>query len=297
MKKVSIIIPVYNAEKYLEECLSSVLAQTYQDFEVLCVNDGSPDNCQKILEEYAKKDNRIRILVQENQGLSGARNTGLDNAKGEYVFFLDADDIIPEYTLETLLKITESTKAQIVASESVKKVQKNPLLNYQIFHNPLMAFVKNKHIFSSACNKLSRADILKTHRFIKGIYFEDWPFLTTLFGRIDSFATTKIPCYYYREEGASITRSTFTRKKVDSYLTGIHFVNDFYQKRPDLLLAQKRMAVAIKMMVNKVYKTKDKELIHYTLISLNDLFEKGIIKKHQLPIKTLFRLWKMRYMK
>ena len=297
MNKISVIIPVFNAEKYLPECLDSVLAQTFQNFEIVCINDGSTDKSAEVLQKYAQKDKRICILTQENLGLSGARNTGLDHAKGEYIFFLDADDTIPEYALQTLIRIAEDTKTALVASESLKRQDKKLSLYGHISRTPLADFVQNKHIFSSACNKLYRFDILKTHRFIRGIYFEDWPFLTTLFGQIDSFSTTKIPCYFYREEGESITRSGFTHKKVDSYLTGIKYVYDFYQNRPDLPLAQKRMNVAVKMMVNKVYKGKDKELTHYTLVQLNDLFQKGIIKKYGLPLKTLFRLWKMRHAK
>ena len=295
MKKVSVIIPVYNVEKYLSACLDSVLAQTFQDYEVICVNDGSPDNSAAILSEYAQKDNRMTIITQENQGLSGARNTGLDHAKGEYIFFLDADDTLPPNALETMIKIALDTNVPLVASESKKKTEKSTSLRYHVFHHPLSDFVKNNKIHSNAWNKLYRSDILKMHRFIRGIYFEDWPFLTTLMGQIDAFATTKIPCYYYREEGESITRSTFTQKKVDSYLTGIRYVYDFYQNRPDLSLAQKRIAIAVKMLVNKVYKSKDKELTCYTLAQLNDLFEKGIIKKYQLSFKTLLRLWKMRF--
>ena len=297
MPKISVIIPVYNVEKYLSECLDSVLKQTYGDFEAICVNDGSEDGSQRILKQYAQKDNRFHVISQENQGLSGARNTGLNHAKGEYIFFLDSDDTIPEYALETMLKIAEKTNVPLVASESKKASGKPASLNCQIFHHPLAEFVKNNHIFSSAWNKLYRTDILRTHRFIRGIYFEDWPFLTTLFGQIDSFATTKTPCYFYRNEGESITRSNFSQKKVDSYLTGIRYVYDFYKDRPDLDLAQKRMAVAVKMLVNKVYKSGDKTLIHYTLSQLNDLFGKKVISKHQLPIKTLFRSWRMEHMK
>ncbi len=297
MSKVSIVIPVYNTEKYLPECLDSVLSQTFQDFEIICVNDGSTDNSLGILNHYAQKDKRFKIISQENQGLSGARNTGLDKASGDYIFFLDSDDAIPQNALETMVKIATDSNVPLVASEAKKKNKKSISYNYQIYHHPLADFIQNRKIHSSAWNKLYRADILKMHRFIPGIYFEDWPFLTTLMGQIDSYATTKIPCYYYREEGSSITRSAFTQKKVDSYLTGIKYVYDFYKDRPDLALAQKRMNVAVKMMVNKVYKTKDKDLAHYTLSQLQFLFEKGIIKKYQLSFKSLFRLWKMRYMK
>ena len=186
----------------------------------------------------------------------------------------------------------------VVASQ---KMMKNdaPLktARYQVHKNVLSDFIQDKRIFSTPCNKLYRADILKTHRFISGIYFEDWPFLTTLFGGIDSYATTDVPCYIRNESNVSTTRSAFTFKKVDSYLTGIHFVYDFYQNRPELSLVQKRLCVAVKMLINKVYKSKDKDLIHYTLTHIDDLFRKRIVSKYSLPLKTLFRLWKMHYMK
>ena len=295
--KISVIIPVYNTEKYLSACLDSVLQQTVTDLEIICVDDGSTDTCPRILQDYGKKDARISVFTQSNQKQGVARNKALDKVQGEYIFFLDSDDTLPEYALETLLKIAEEANVPVVASESYKKGDKKFPFNYRLFHHPLADLIKNRHIFSGVPNKLYRADILKTHRFVPGIYFEDWPFLTTLFGQIDSFATTKTPCYFYTDNNSSTIRSAFTMEKVDSYLTGIRYVYDFYKDRPDLNLAQKRMAVAVKMMVNKVYKTKDKELIHYTLSALNDLFEKGIIKKFQLPLKTLFRLWKMRRMK
>ena len=89
MVKVSVIVPVYNVEKYLEECLESIIDQSLRDIEIVCVNDGSTDGSLSILEEYAKLDDRIKIISQENQGLAAARNTGLDNISGDYVYFID----------------------------------------------------------------------------------------------------------------------------------------------------------------------------------------------------------------
>lgn len=98
--KISIIVPVYNVEQYLSKCILSVLEQTYQDWELLLVNDGSPDNSDKICEEFAQKDNRIRVLHKENGGVSSARNLGLENAKGDYIMFIDSDDWISNDCLE-----------------------------------------------------------------------------------------------------------------------------------------------------------------------------------------------------
>ena len=107
MKSVSVIIPVYNVEKYLPKCLDSVIGQTYKNLEIICVNDGSPDNSVDILESYAEKDSRIIIINQENTGLSGARNTGIEVATGDYIIFLDSDDWMDAEAVETAMQYAE----------------------------------------------------------------------------------------------------------------------------------------------------------------------------------------------
>ncbi|MDT6814838.1 glycosyltransferase, partial [Enterococcus faecium] len=96
MCEISIIVPVYKVEKYLRKCVDSILAQTFTDFEVILVDDGSPDNSGKICDEYAEKDNRVRVIHKENGGLSSARNAGIDVARGKYLGFVDSDDYIDE---------------------------------------------------------------------------------------------------------------------------------------------------------------------------------------------------------
>ncbi len=111
--KVSIIIPVYNVEKYLKECLNSVVNQTLKEIEIICVDDGSTDNSLSILEEYAKKDNRINLLKQENSGAGAARNKGLDSARGEYIYFLDSDDFLELNAIEILYNQIAKNQADI----------------------------------------------------------------------------------------------------------------------------------------------------------------------------------------
>jgi len=112
--KVSVIIPVYNAEKYLRECLDSIINQTLQEIEILCINDGSTDCSEKILEQYADNEKRIRVISQENRGVSSARNQGLKNAIGEFVAFIDADDYIELDMLECLYKSAKNFDADII---------------------------------------------------------------------------------------------------------------------------------------------------------------------------------------
>lgn len=111
---VSFVVPVYNGEKYLRPCLDSILSQSMQDFELICVNDGSKDSSQNILEEYAEKDPRIRVIKQENQGVSVARNHGMDLAKGEYLWFFDCDDIMMPGVVEAMVKRIQETNADFV---------------------------------------------------------------------------------------------------------------------------------------------------------------------------------------
>lgn len=114
MPAVSIIVPVYNVEKYLAECLDSLLAQTMQDFEIICVNDGSKDGSAEILKQYEAKDSRISVITQKNQGVSAARNAAVKKAKGEYLYFMDSDDVIKPETLEILWDHIQETRADII---------------------------------------------------------------------------------------------------------------------------------------------------------------------------------------
>lgn len=111
---ISVIIPVYNVETYLERCLDSVINNTYKNLEIICINDGSPDNSQKILEHYAAKDSRIKVIVKENQGVFGARNSGIECASGDYLYFLDSDDWIHRQSFELLLCAAKECDADII---------------------------------------------------------------------------------------------------------------------------------------------------------------------------------------
>ena len=118
---VSIVLPIYNVEKYLPKCLDSVVGQSYRNIEIICVNDGSPDNSEKIVTEYMKTDSRIVLINQKNQGLSGARNTGIENAKGEYIVFLDSDDWLDPENVEAAVAEAQKENAQLVMWSYVRE--------------------------------------------------------------------------------------------------------------------------------------------------------------------------------
>ena len=182
MPKISVIIPVYNVEKYLAECLTSVVNQTFKDIEIICVNDGSTDNSPKILEEFAQKDDRIRIINQENQGLSAARNTGLDVETGEYVSFLDSDDFVRTDLYADIQKLLPAElicfNAKIFPiSEKYRTLQNYTQCQFD-GEQPMeekLILKTNVHVW----NKVFRTSIIKENniRFPKGLYFEDFPFV------------------------------------------------------------------------------------------------------------------------
>ncbi|MCQ2479842.1 MAG: glycosyltransferase [Clostridia bacterium] len=119
--KVSIVLPIYNVEKYLPQCLESVVNQSYKNLEIICVNDGSPDGSEEIVKSYAEKDSRMVLINQKNQGLSGARNTGINAATGEYIMFLDSDDWIDTDTCKTAVEQMEKENAQLVMWSYVRE--------------------------------------------------------------------------------------------------------------------------------------------------------------------------------
>ena len=144
MPKVSVIIPVYNAEKYLRECLDSVVNQTLKDIEIICVNDGSTDNSLKILEEYASNDNRIKIINQDNQGAGIARNNGIKQAHGYYLYFLDSDDYIEIDALKKLY-----TKAQEYNTDII-------IFNYSAFDNE----TGKEQFRTNVCTNISNSEVV-----------------------------------------------------------------------------------------------------------------------------------------
>lgn len=263
MPKISVIMPVYRTEATVAAAIESVLAQTEPDFELVCVDDGSPDRAGAVLASYAAKDPRIRVFTQENRGLSGARNTGLDHAAGEYVTFLDSDDALPRHALATFLAAAEKTGASVVVSEAPVDVATEDEkaraaaaaaprdARVRVSRTPLKTVVAGRRMRSSAWNKFYRRAVIGDRRFIEGIYFEDWPFVTELLGDLDQVAIVSAPCYVYSKIGASIVRSAFTAKKVASYAEGIRHVTAHFEGHPQRKWAMKRVAMARRMMVKR----------------------------------------------
>ncbi|MBS4759487.1 MAG: glycosyltransferase family 2 protein [Clostridium sp.] len=211
MPKISIVIPVYNAEQYLRECLDSVINQTFKDIEIICVNDGSTDNSLSILEEYAQKDKRIKILNKENEGVHTAKNLGIDEAKSDYTIFLDADDFFDLRMFEKLYNKALETGCEIVACEAynfdneTKKISKHNSLLKDNLPQQKEIFswkdLKNLNIINpSSWNKIIKTDFLKKTglRFCNFGLYEDYAFFYSLYAYAVSITYIEDSLVYYR---------------------------------------------------------------------------------------------------
>lgn len=296
MAKVSIIVPVYNVEKYLARCVDSLCSQTERDIEIICVNDGSTDSSEAILGTYAANDSRVRVLTQPNGGLSAARNVGLDTATGDWVMFVDSDDWIPNYAVEGFLKVASESGALVVVSadfavDALPDDRKE--FRWRLCSPALDNLVGRRKIQSSVCNKFYRREMIGSRRFIERIYFEDWPFVTELFGDLDSYALVSVPMYVYCKNGASIVRSAFTEKKASSYLIGIRHVAEHFAHHAKKRLAQRRCAVAVKMLIGKVSKSRDPNLSAVAVHGIRKLLAAGALRQIDFGLKTLFRYYRL----
>jgi len=219
--KVSVIIPVYQVESFLRECVESVLVQSYTDLEIILVNDGSSDYCPQICDDYAIKDNRVRVIHKENGGLSDARNAGLEIAAGEYVIFLDGDDywkdshfieelvkLIDQYAMPDLLQFgyiryfqtndTWGSPYPYIETSLVEHLDKDGLFEYLVLHEKYAV---------SAWSKIIRRSVLIEHhiRFEKGLLGEDMDWGMSLWSVIRTAKIVNLFSYVYRQRPVSIT--------------------------------------------------------------------------------------------
>lgn len=232
---ISFIVPVYNVEKYLDDCVKSIVSQTHRDVEVILVDDGSPDNCPKLCDEWAKKDNRIRVVHKPNGGLSDARNAGLKVAQGDYVVFIDSDDFwASEHCLEKLLEEVKLTpECDFIgfncsyyypsSNKEVKWVEYAPEIQNPIKpEDCIMKLVASGTFPMSACLKIFKRSALQNRiEFIKGIYSEDIPWFIELLKKSSCCRFVNQYIYMYRKEVNDSISSSFKLKKFTDILASL----------------------------------------------------------------------------
>ena len=219
---ISVIIPIYNVEQYLSKCLDSVINQTYKNIEIICVNDGATDNSLKILEEYKSRDSRIKIINQENGGLATARNTGLKNASGEFIYFLDSDDWVCTELIQTTYDAIQNSNADIAMFDTYNVydeksyVPVNRVSKFVKSHNTNVLNYKDdtnmRDLQCTAWSKLYRKNYLIKNNlwFPYGVRFgEDVPFWFSLLYTNPKIVFIDKCLYFYRKRSTSLTAKTY----------------------------------------------------------------------------------------
>ncbi|MBI6056665.1 glycosyltransferase [Clostridium perfringens] len=244
-KKISVIVPIYNVEKYLEKCINSILNQTYKNLEVILVDDGSPDNCGKICDEYALKDNRIKVIHKENGGLSSARNSGLDIATGDYIGFVDSDDWIESNMYEILLNNAIKYNADISVGGVVDLLEENDkyIKTKSTFNGTIETVCLNKQEAMkkfflgswSAWDKLYKRKVHEHLRFPQGKINEDEAIAMHILDNCNNIVYTNEVFYNYISRPNSITTSEFSEKKLDWYKNCKYNLEFIKEKQPQLI--------------------------------------------------------------
>lgn len=215
MAKVSIIVPVYNVEKYIAKCLKSIQSQTLSDFECLVINDGTKDNSVKVAKEAVKGDKRFKFFNKENGGLSDARNFGIAKAKGEYICLIDSDDYVDSKLLELTYKMGIKNKSDIVCFDMYYTYENGDLVySWGADFEGKRSYKDNKSVIfinNSANNKLYKTEFLKCKKFIKGMWYEDMAVVPIWMAQANNISHVTKPLYYYVQREGSITHDADMR--------------------------------------------------------------------------------------
>lgn len=218
---ISVIVPVYNVEKYLERCVKSIAAQTYKDLEILLIDDGSTDKSGKMCDDFQQTDSRIKAFHKQNGGLSDARNYGIEHSAGEFISFVDSDDYIDEKMLETLHRlITENDADLAVCSamdvfEGKEVTQVKEIKEFNLNKVQSYKYMLRGDGIPSACNKLYKRQTVGDVRFPVGKLYEDGFFTPQILKRVEKTAVTSKPMYYYFRRADSITTKPFRKGDLD----------------------------------------------------------------------------------
>ena len=222
---ISIIVPIYRTEKYLKKCIESIQAQLYRNIEIILIDDGSPDECGNICDQFAKQDKRIRVYHIDNSGLSSARNYGIQRAHGEWIGFVDSDDWIEPNMYKNLYRNAIQYAADISTCGCYLEYRNKTVLEKQDFTTRLYStiidlgkgYYEDKIIGNYAWNKLYKRDVFNKVMFPEGKYFEDW-YITTRHIRIGyKTVSSTEPLYHYRQRINSIVRTTSLSIAIDRW--------------------------------------------------------------------------------
>lgn len=242
MDLISVIVPVYKVETYLNECIQSIVEQSYKDLQIILIDDGSPDNCPRMCEEWKNRDSRIEVIHKGNGGLSDARNKGLGKVQGKFLCFVDSDDIIGRYYIEAMYKAAVDNQVDLVGCDiqcfwdgEITGSDKSPtLFDVQICSSEeaLEDVIHGRGFRAVVWNKLFKTTLLQGENFKTGYYHEDEFFTYRILDKAGKMAYVNAVLYYYRQRPNSIMTS-FSEKHIDvleAYLERLEFLEWKYPR-------------------------------------------------------------------
>lgn len=287
--KISIIVPVYKVELFLEECIDSILEQTYRNLEIILINDGSPDNCGKICDEYAIKDERIKVIHKKNGGLSDARNAGIENCLGEYIAFIDSDDILHPEFIEILYQNLVVNKA-LISCCNFQNFKHTSDINYLLSENKVETFTGDEFLEILyephwipqnviICNKIYRKSIFEKLRFPLGKLHEDEFVFHEIYNGQKKIVYSSVELYFYRKHDSSITKNYTLKNYYDTkeaYLVRIHYGKknnlDNFVKKTELNL--------LKICIQNYYKSNFDKKVKKDIMKQPTLLLRLYFEKH-----------------
>ena len=310
---ISVIVPVYNVEKYIRKCVDSIINQTYRNLEIILVDDGSPDGCGKICDEYAIKDNRIRVIHKDNGGLSDARNAGLEIALGEFIAFVDSDDWIAEDMYACMYQFMKQFDAEIaicgIYNVAYHRTSQSSICGSVLVMDTcecMKAYYTTRLIHCVAWNKLFAKKLWKENRFTKNILCEDEYIMYKILAESERIVHIGKAKYFYRLRNDSIIRSNFNTKYLISNVSidaQYEFIKEHYPVLTDILWdsrIQRRIEMINKIICSasiKKYNDILQEIYHFLIChEPHDTELKKKVKSITYHKKTYIILMRARYM-
>lgn len=290
---ISVIVPVYNVDKYLKKCLDSILSQTLKNFEVVCVDDGSTDNSPKILEEYRVKDSRIRVYTKANGGVSSSRNFGLEKAKGHYVFFMDSDDELYPNSLELLYTAIKKNNTQAavgsikVIYEANEELKDSDTAYYTIRNSGKVKLTDQviSDFHCSSCGCLFSMDTIRNGalKFPLGLFYEDAWWHWAYFTQTESISFVSSPVYKYFRRPVSIMANTFNKgdKRAIQHLFIADKLFEHWQSRNQLLQRKDTASNLLESFFWFSYRYSPQSEIPFVISECLK-----IIRKYNLPVEN-----------
>ena len=298
MKKLSVIMPVYKAEEYIYKAVDSILNRTYANLEVILVDDGSPDNCGKICDEYAEKDSRVKVIHKKNGGQADARNFGIEAASGEFIGFVDSDDYIEPYMYQEMIDYMQQNSLDIVCGDTKqikgKKIKFKPRHKENLIWNKNEAICENLSgsLDNAVTNKIYKRKVIGDIRFPKGRVYEDVATIYKFIYNADRVGYLAKGYYYYiKRKGSTISTSFNSKSRYDCFVGYIERL-DFAEKHklPCIEACRKQaLETALATLTAFYANNESKDSDRYK--NVNNFIEMQLNKNNHLRKKHEFLLW------